>query len=56
MLDNTQPNNFVPSVEKQKDDFQFSTVKFQLNDIEDVVSRIESSAIDIAQTTPISVI
>ena len=47
-LDNTQTNNFVPSVEKQKDDFQFSTVKFQLNDIEDVVSRIESSAIDIA--------
>lgn len=47
-LDKPQPNNSVPSVEKQKDDFQFSTVKFQLNDIEDVVSRIEATAIDIA--------
>jgi hypothetical protein len=46
--DNTQPNNSVPSVEKQKENFQLSTFSLQSQDIEDVVSRIESSAIDIA--------
>lgn len=47
-LDKPHPNNIVPSVEKQKDTFQFSTINYQLNDIEDVVSRIETAAIDIA--------
>ncbi len=47
-LDNAQPNNFFPSVEKQKENSQLSTFSPQSQDIEDVVSRIESSAIDIA--------
>ena len=47
-LNNTQPNNFVPIVEKPKENSQLSTFNPQLQDIEEVVSRIESSAIDIA--------
>lgn len=46
--DNTQPNNSFPSVEKQKENYQLSAYCLQLQDIEDVVSRIETSAIDIA--------
>lgn len=47
-LDNTQPNNSVPSVKKKKENYQLSAFSPQSQDIEDVVSRIESSAIDIA--------
>lgn len=44
-----QPNIFVPPVEKQEENIQLSTYSTLSQDIEDIVSRIEVSAIDITQ-------